>query len=108
MSRARQQFGVDGLVETDTAKLNTFLDEVSLLTVDRYVPEPKLKDSLSRVPPSMTLLVTDIGKRSYKLDLFGVESPRRVFGIIGDARVAVLEPRTIRRLLRPKSYFRKK
>jgi hypothetical protein len=108
VSRSRQQFGLDGLVETDTAKLNTFLDDVSLLTVDRYVPEPKLKDSLSHVPPSVTLLVTDIGNRSYKLDLFGVESPRRVFGIIGDARVAVFAPRKIRRLVRPKSYFKKK
>lgn len=108
VSRSSEQFGVEGLVATDTAKLNTFLDEVSLLTVDRYVSEPGLKDSLNRVPVSMRILVTDIGNRSYKLELFDDESPQRVFGIIADKRVAVFKPRKIRPLLRTKSFFRKK
>lgn len=108
VSGTRGGFGVEGLVQTDTAKLNTFLDEVSLLTVDQYLSEPKLEDSLRQATPSMRIRVTDIGNRSYALDLFVPEPPRRVSGVIGDARVAIFGRRKIRTLLRPKSYFIKK
>lgn len=108
VSRSRLQFGVEGLVQTDTAKLNTFLDEISLLTVDEYISEPKLKDSLLHSTPTMRIRVTDIGDRSYKLNLFIQQSRSRVPAVIDGSRVANFSSRKIRPLLRPKSYFIKK
>src|SRR5687768_12922575 len=50
-------FSVEGLVSVDTAKLNTFLDDVSLLTVDEYLEETIFEDSVAKTSPVMLLKV---------------------------------------------------
>lgn len=101
-------FGIEGLSQADTAKLNSFLDDVSLLTVDEYVTEPGLKDSLFRGKPDLQLIITDVGNRTYQLRLYNNPKSPLVAGIIQDADAAFFDRGKILPLLRPKSFFRKK
>lgn len=98
-------FGVEGLVKTDTARLNTFLDDVSLLTVDTYLPEPGLRDSLQQLTPKWELRVIDIASRNYRLRVYRGDGNGVVFGLIGDDQPAVFSPAKVRRLERPRSFF---
>ena len=107
VSRQRDYFGVDG-IPTDTARLNTFLDNVSLLTVDEYLTEPGLTDSLRGVEPRLELLVTDIGNRIYTLKLFETPGSGDVLGLIRNTDPALFSKRKIQPLLKGKSFFRKK
>jgi len=104
----RDFFGIEGLPEADTAKLNTFLDDVSLLTVDEYVSEPRLTDSLLNSRPDLQLLAADIANRNYRLRLYDNPAAEQVWGIIQDSELGRFDRRKIQRLLRPKSFFRKK
>ncbi|MEX2235165.1 MAG: DUF4340 domain-containing protein [Cyclobacteriaceae bacterium] len=108
VSMGRDQFGIEGVAQSDTAILNTFLDEVSLLTVDEYVNEPGLKDSLLQTRPQMEILITDIANRTYRLRLFDQGQSSQVLGILQDSQAAIFSRRKIQPLLKPKSFFRKK
>ena len=108
VSMQRDFFGIEGMAEADTAKLNAFLDDVSLLTVDEYIPEPALADSLKRVQSGLDLVATDIGNRTYRLRLFDASQSRRVFGLIQGAQPALFDPKKIQPLMKPRSFFRKK
>ncbi len=101
-------FGIPDISEADTARINTFLDHVSLLTVDQYLTEPVLRDSLLKVKPFMQFVVTDIGSRTYGLRLFLAGKQSLALGIIQDSQVAVFNRRKILPLLMTKSFFRKK
>ena len=108
VSLNRDHFAIEGLAETDTARLNTYLDEVSLLTVDEYVSATGVKDSLAKREPFVEIAVTDMGNRNYRLRLFVPEPPFPAKGIIQDSRVAVFNRRKVQPLLKPRSYFSKK
>ena len=108
VSMQKDFFGIEGMAEADTSRLNTFLDDISLLTVDEYVPEPVLRDSLQRVRPEVDITVTDIGNRTYRLRIFDADDSGRVFAVIQDAQVGVFDRRKIQPLIKPKSFFRKK
>lgn len=97
-------FGIKG-VQTDTAKMNNFLDAVSLLTVDEYIdPSPTL-DSLAQKDPLMILTITDIADKKYVLKIFSAES-RQFFGQI-DNDWSVLHENKIKAILHPRRYFLK-
>lgn len=98
---------IKGLEEPDTAKLNTFLDDLSLLTVEEYIIVPKLTDSLQNIKPQIEFRVTDIGNRTYRLRLYEPTS-NEALGLIQESQVAIFDARKIQRLLKPKSFFRKK
>src|SRR5687768_5266548 len=68
-------FSVEGLAAVDTAKLNTFLDDVSLLTVDEYLDGNIFADSVPKLPPVMLLKVKDVGQRVYTLEIFRPSLP---------------------------------
>lgn len=108
VSMGKGHFGIQDLAEVDTARLNTFLDDASLLAVDEYKTEPGLIDSLLTVKPFMQLIVKDFGNRTYQLRLFISESQINALGIIQDSQVAIFSRRKIQPLLRPKSFFKKK
>jgi hypothetical protein len=108
VSMTRDHFGIEGLAEADTAKLNTFLDDVSLLTADEYITEPGLIDSLLRITPVLHLKIADVGNRTYELRLFDSSESGSFPGIIGNDQVAIFEGKKIQALLKPKSFFKKK
>lgn len=101
-------FGVEGLVQTDTARLNTFLDDVSLLTVDEYVHEPRLRDSLFGVDPQFRIEIRDAAGHHYRLRLYNKPGASAVYGIVQDSTVALFARQKIQHLLKPKSFFEEK
>lgn len=101
-------FGIEGMADADTAKLNKFLDDLSLLTVDEYLPEPVLTDSLRNASSKLDLVVADIGNRTYRLRLFYVDDSGGVLGLLQDVQAAFFYRRKIEPLIKRKSFFRKK
>jgi hypothetical protein len=104
----RDYLSIEGLPNGDTAKLNTFLDDVSLLTVDEYISEPWLRDSLLNLSPDFQLGVTDIANRTYRLRLYNNPVSETVLGIVHEDQPALFDRKKIQRLLKPKSFFVKK
>jgi hypothetical protein len=93
---------VEGMAKVDTARLNTFLDEVSLLTVDQYV------DSVAQDKnnPLMAITIEDIANKKYQLTLFSNPVAGKVKGMVNGEPVYFQSAR-IQPLLRPKSFFAK-
>src|SRR5690606_24902587 len=54
----------------DTAKLNTFMDQISLLTVTEYLASTPQLDSLATTDPLIQFMITDIGGKQYELSMF--------------------------------------
>lgn len=108
VSQRDRYFGIDGLANVDTARLNTFLDDVSLLTVDEYRSIPKLRDSLAQTVPQMEIRVTDVANRTYRLRLYEGRNRGRVLGLIGEDQPAVFSRQKVDAVLRPKSFFARK
>ena len=101
-------FSVQGLQAVDTAKLNDYLDDISLLTVDEYTDRTNFLDSLAATPPLMTLTVKDIGQRSYTLALFRPsKNNERIPGLINGEEWAFFETRKIQNVLKTKTFFEK-
>lgn len=105
----KKYFGIPGIAKVDTAKLNTFLDRVSLLEVERYETNASAADSLKNLPAEATIVVTDIANRQYMLSLFqpvgGSGGSGLVPGLVGGSQLAWFTPRQVVDLLRPRSYF---
>ena len=108
VSMDRNFFGIAGSPQADTAKLNTFLDDVSLLTTEAYITEPELIDSLKDETAIMQITVTDIGNRTYELKLFDPGAGAEVIGLLQNSQAVLFDKRKIGRLLRPKSFFTEK
>jgi hypothetical protein len=100
-------FGVEGMPRTDTARLNTFLDQVSLLTVNEYLEPGRFTDSLTRTRPFMIIKVLDIAKREYSLEIFR-EKTSQVPGLLQKKQGVVFNRLKIQPILRPKSFFKAK
>jgi hypothetical protein len=108
VSKGKDFFGIEGLPEADTARLNTFLDDLSLLRVEEYITEPRLTDSLQEINPRVEFTVMDIGNRAYRLRLYSTGSSRQSPGLIQESQLALFESRKIQSLLKSRSFFRKK
>lgn len=101
-------FTVQGSAQVDTTRLNDFLDDVSLLSVDEYLPASAEVDSLSAVKPLVSILVTDIGKKEYSLQLYPPTGQSRPFyGLINQRQWALFQPSKIARVVRPRNFFAK-
>lgn len=97
---------IKGIVDPDTARLNTFLDDLSLLTVDEYLETTVSLDSLSKSEPHASFTITDIGGRAFKLRVYTLDN--QFIGVIGDDVFASLSRDRIVPLLRPKEFFLKR
>jgi hypothetical protein len=106
ISMGRDYFGIEGISKIDTARLNTFLDQVSLLTADQFT-EGSAIDSLKGQSPVMIIKVLDIAKREYVLSIFPSRDGKRDFimGLIGDTQAALFDARKITPLIRPREFF---
>lgn len=64
-------FGIAN-TETDTARLNSYLDEVSLMTADAFYQPGSAAtwDSTLLTPPAFEMRVQDVGSREYRLEVF--------------------------------------
>ena len=91
--------------EPDTARLNTFLDQLSLLTVEQYLDDQALQDSLERIDPIAKFTIEDIARRTYDLKVYN--RGKQFFALV-KGNVAILDERRIIPLLRPKEFFVKR
>jgi len=64
-------FGISGMPEADTAKLNNYLDAVSLVQANRFIVKGELPlDSLIKAGPEFSIQITDIANRNYVLEVY--------------------------------------
>lgn len=101
-------FGIRDLEATDTARLNTYLDHVSLLFASHFIERGNSRiDSLVSTPPAAHIEINDIANRSFSLDLFAPgKTDREVYGRLGDGQIVSLEKNQIAEIVRKKDYFR--
>lgn len=95
-------FGIEG-IETDTTKLNDFLDAVSLLTVDQYT----MGDSLKQQASFMNILVTDIADRQYQLAVYAKAINGKTACFLNNKQAAWIDNRKLVRLLKNRDFFKK-
>jgi len=101
-------FNVTGLAQVDTTKLNDFLDDVSLLSVEEYLSADAILDSLKSVEPFVSILVTDIARKEYELKLYIPAGQRRQFlGLLNQKQWALFQESRIARVIRPRNFFGK-
>jgi hypothetical protein len=103
-----QYFGIDGLPEADTTKLNDYLDAVSLINGVRFVSagESKVYDSLLLTTPDFTILVTDIANRKYQLEVFPpAVGETAILGRLNRESPVVFNRKEIALISRKRSYF---
>lgn len=101
-------FSIQGMTQVDTTKLNDFLDDVSLLTVQRYTAATKQADSLSKTAPLVDLLVIDVGRKEYRLQLYPPSDKSGQFmGLINASQWAEFPNGAINRVIRPRAFFGK-
>lgn len=96
-------FGIDG-IQTDTTRLNDFLDAVSLLTVDQYTSA----DSLGDKEPLMTITVSDIAERQYSLSIFEMTEAGKTACLVNQKQGAWIDNRKLARLIKNRDFFQKR
>lgn len=103
-----KQFTIEGMAQVDTAKVNTYLDDVSLLVGDSFYDmgsRPRI-DSLVAGPTSFDVVVTDVGNNSFKLEVFPpLRSESNVFGRV-NGEIMVFQRSEMVRIAKKKSWFR--
>lgn len=96
---------VDNVAEQDTARLNDFLDDVSLLTAKQYLDIP-MSDSLKSISPVMNIRVTDLAKREYSLVMYPpTQNNGEQLGLIQGRFPVLFDARSLRSIIKPKEYF---
>ena len=74
-------FSVEGM-PTDTARMNEYLDAVSLLQADRILSPDRARDSvMQQTPARVNIVVEDLAGRQYPLEIWpNPEQPRLKIG----------------------------
>ncbi len=101
-------FGIKGLAQSDTTKLNTYLDAVSLLSADKFIMPgmSKLYDSLMSTQPAMKIEVNDVADRVYALTIYHhIKNNPNVLGKSGDDFV-LFNFQKIVPIVRGRDYFK--
>lgn len=101
-------FAVEGMTAVDTAKVNTYLDDVSLLVGDGFYlagQAPRV-DSLLAGPTSFKVLVTDIGSQQYELEVYPpLRDQTEVYGRVR-GEVMTFKRAEMARIAKKKTWFR--
>ena len=109
VARGKDYFGIQGLAQVDTTRLNDFIDAISLLTVDAYLESTPVTDSLKNLQPVMMIRVKDIANRDYVLNLFSTATQNeQVTGLLNDSDAVLFDPHKIRPILKPREFFNQK
>jgi len=101
-------FGLEGIPQADTTRLNDYLDAVSLVQAVRYLPlgESAVYDSVLTTSPYYSIEVTDIANRIYSIDIFNpLERDPAVLGKLHDGQAVLIGREDLIRLDRKRSHF---
>lgn len=105
VSLQENYFGIEGMASVDTAKLNQFLDDVSLLTAVQFVNDP-IFDNNSSKPASMVITVRDIAQRAFTLEIYPhAATSETIPGLINGTQWAFFPARKIEEIYRKRSFF---
>lgn len=99
----RNIVSIPQIADADTAKLNSYLDQVSLLMAEEYIRPGRLTDSISATQPILNLSIYDIANRKYELSVFTIGN--QFYGKTGTNNWALLNENRIIPILRPKDFF---
>ncbi len=100
---------IDATFKTDTTKLNDYLDAVSLLTANQLLAPGTnaLYDSLTKLPPSVSIKVFDVGNNEYSLDLYEpLPGDPNVVSKMEDGVLSIFTRQQVSPVLKNRSYFR--
>jgi len=106
VSRGKDFFTIEGMNTVDTAKLNTYLDKISLLKAEEYL-SPDSAASWRQTSPWLTITVSDLADRTYELSLFQPQAKNKAVGLI-NRQPALFSIKDIRDIVRPRSFFAKR
>ena len=100
---------ISGLIETDTTKINDYLDAVSLLKASQFLTdnEAKLYDSVYNLSPQLEIDISDIADQHFKLGIF-ITKKKEVLGKINDGERIIIDTKSLLAISRKKNYFRQK
>ncbi len=96
-------FSVKGL-PTDTARLNNYLDEISLLQADAFLPAYELPDSLAREVPLSRIQVYTVSGDTLSLAVY--QAGERLLGVSGHLPISVLSGSKAQVLTRRRNWFK--
>jgi hypothetical protein len=98
-------FSIEG-IETDTTKLDKYMDALFQLRADRILTTEQAKsfDSLASQKPILKITIQDIGKRDYTFTLFPITKKKELIGKVSDDLVSI-NPFILKDVIHPKSYF---
>jgi hypothetical protein len=99
---------IEGVAQLDTAKINEYMDYLSLLKVDEYVPANPALDSLGKTLPEAQFMVRDIGGKEHTLKLFAPRASNRFYALLNASQWSVIQADRILPVLRPKEFFVKR
>jgi len=85
------------------------MDDVSLLTVEKYSDGEVAVDTSSQSSATMIITVKDIGQRTYSLKLYRPESSAdpSIPGLINDKHWAFFSPDKVQNIFKRKAFFGK-
>jgi len=99
-------FSIEG-VNTDTTKLDKFMDALFQLRSERILDSTEVKNYAGDLlrKPMMTIVIYDIANRTYPLILFPPEKESKyIVGKINE-EVVLLNPLALKEILRKREYF---
>ena len=108
MDQAKGYFAIAHMAATDTSRLNTFLDNVSLLTADTYFePASGFFDSLRNITPEMELDVSNMAGKHFTVSFYPKQSSEKaILGVINGKEAAWFQMAKIRPLMYRRHYFK--
>jgi hypothetical protein len=108
ISFQNKYFGIEGLTQSDTTKLNDYLDAVSLIKGSRFLSsgESPVYDSLAKTTPEFSIVVTDIANRTYEIEVFtALSSTKEILGRLNRETLVVFDLHEIGLIARKRHYF---
>jgi hypothetical protein len=106
ISLGKEFFTIEGMTNADTSKINTYLDDVSFLMAERFLPGDSAASS-GKESPYMIISIADLADRKYELTLFKPQAKNSVKGLI-NREPALFSINDIRRIIKPRSFFIKR
>ncbi|MBN8578441.1 MAG: DUF4340 domain-containing protein [Cytophagales bacterium] len=110
ISMQQNYFGIEGLPQADTAKVNSYLDAVSLVQANRFVQPTEIRylDSLLQAGPEEIITITDLANRNYSLEIYPVTGGNNTcLARLNGEAILVLTQSNRDAITRTRSYFGK-
>ncbi|MEO1049972.1 MAG: DUF4340 domain-containing protein [Bacteroidota bacterium] len=101
-------FEIGGLVETDTSKLNDFMDDISYLYIDQYLNagENPAYDSLVQNQPLVSITAKDVGGNTRHIDFYErLKGDPYILTRIDSSQMALIPHKRASNLYRQKGHF---